>query len=70
MFHNIIWMVFQVFDKKEPLLKSFDGVEDIVLKLLAGCILIYLCVAAVIPAIQDIPNIIFWMKERCRKYGY
>ena len=58
MFHNIIWMVFQVFDKKEPLLKSFDGVEDIVLKLLAGGILIYLCVAAVIPAIQDIPNII------------
>ena len=49
---------FKCLIKKEPLLETFDGAEDIVLKLLAGGILIYLCVAAVIPAIQDIPNII------------
>ena len=49
---------FKCLIKKEPLLKTFDGAEDVVLKLLAGGILIYLCNAAVIPAIQDIPNII------------
>lgn len=44
--------------KKEPLLKSFIGVEDVVLKLLAGGVLIYFTYVALIPAIQDIPNII------------
>ena len=68
----LIWRVMEIFIisivyysvyfkhliKKEPLLKSFVGVEDVVLKLLVGGILIYLTFAAVIPAIRDIPNII------------
>ena len=43
---------------KETLIETFDGIEDIVVKLLAGGVIIYFCFAAVIPAIQDIPNII------------
>ena len=49
---------FKCLIKKEPLLKTFDGAEDVVLKLLAGGILVYLGIAALIPAIRDIPNII------------
>ncbi len=49
---------FKCLIKKEPLLKTFDGAEDIVLKLLAGGILIYFGFAGVFPAIKDISNII------------
>ena len=49
---------FKCLIKKEPLLKTFDRAEDIVLKLLAGGILIYFGFAGVFPAIKDIPNII------------
>ncbi len=44
--------------KRETLIEKCDGMEDVVLKLLVGGMLIYFTLFSVIPSIQDIPNII------------
>ena len=53
--------------KRKPLIKTIDGIEDVVMKLLAGGALIYFVYAGVFPAIRDIPNLI--QKKICTIEG-
>ena len=53
--------------KRKPLIKTIDGIGDVVMKLLAGGALIYFVYAGVFPAIKDIPNLI--QKKICTVEG-
>ena len=53
--------------KKEILLKTVEGVEDIFLKSIVGIILLYLIFVRVFPMMQDIPYLI--QKEYCTIEG-
>lgn len=63
MLGGIIWVIYSIVKKQELFPGTFEGKEDIVAKVLALVVLVYIVVANIVPEYMDLPY--FYNNEFC-----